>query len=599
MSTEIATSARPYARDPRESKYGRLKWITVAAPAVFFLLFDHVFKHPLLEPVLRPHSLSILVAEVAFLGLSGWGFSALVFGHIERMNAELAREKEHLDAVYRHTSDAILTLDRRRRVSGLNPAAEALTGWKADEVVGRKGCDEILGCRDTSGSLMCGSNCWGFQSLRLRKPVNYFETAMRDRNGKEVPITASCSPILTPSGEAQEFVLVVRNVSWRQRLEQELQALARIGLETSSLANLDQILHFTAERSRELLSCCLASLVLVDQSSGSRLRCIHVRTAALPVCDPERVLQSIESLISKALETGTPQFTVNGEPVSGSLAGNDGPSPEVTSHLVVPLKMGSKVLGVLYAGDSKPGCFSPRDANLLARLANQAAIAIENARLYEQVQNLAMVEERYRIAREMHDGIAQALGYLNLRARAALEHLASNDVERALTELREIRQAVKDVYADVRQSIFDLKATSVSELGLMETLAGYVEEFSRKHRVQVELSGNLELAPEFPVTTQLHLIRIVQEALTNVRKHSGASWASVKFERGPASVRIEIRDDGCGFDLDEVLYREHRRFGLSIMRERADLVGGKFEVVSSRGDGTTVRVELPVPHYAA
>ena len=266
------------------------------------------------------------------------------------------------------------------------------------------------------------------------------------------------------------------------------------------------------------------------------------------------------------------------------------------SLLAVPIAAHGVVLGNLYLTEKEGAAeFDRTDEETLARFATQAALAIENARLHRQARELAVVEERERIAREIHDSVAQVLGYVNTKAQAAEALLDAGEVERATAQVGQLGKAAREAYADVREHILGLRATGDADRPFVETLRLYLESWQAQSGVQVTLvtepEGSFDVS--LPETGELQLLRIIQEALANVRKHAGAIRATVALKLGKGWVEARISDDGQGFDPVASARGATPRFGLTTMRERAEAVGGILTVETSTGEGTTVTVQLP------
>ena len=210
---------------------------------------------------------------------------------------------------------------------------------------------------------------------------------------------------------------------------------------------------------------------------------------------------------------------------------------------------------------------------------------------HARLKDVAVLEERDRIARELHDSLAQALGYLGLRASVLQELLESRRVDEAAEEVRTIAEVVDDAYADVREAILGLR-TKTDRQGLVPALAEYLRKYGLQTGIQTQLrvQSDVDLALAPSVETQL--IRVVQEALANVRKHARAERAVVRLwvERGHTCISVE--DDGCGFDPSQKAAGGH--YGLATMRERVQGVDGTLEVKSAPGSGTSVVVCLPM-----
>lgn len=209
--------------------------------------------------------------------------------------------------------------------------------------------------------------------------------------------------------------------------------------------------------------------------------------------------------------------------------------------------------------------------------------------LNAQLKDVTILEERDRIARELHDSLAQVLGYLSLRASVLAGHLSDGRFDAMRPELEHIQRVADDAYADVREAILGLRTKTTSH-DLVPTLAEYLRKFSLQTGIQAALTVAPGADVRFPPTVEIQLVRVIQEALTNVRKHAGAEHAWVRFRIEDGRTVVVVEDDGRGFDVDGVDDAAH--FGLSTMRERVQIVGGKLDVSSEPGRGTRVTVIL-------
>ena len=272
--------------------------------------------------------------------------------------------------------------------------------------------------------------------------------------------------------------------------------------------------------------------------------------------------------------------------------------PVMTSFLGVPIVWKDRAIGTLYLTDNEQGAgFDKGDEETLSRFATQAAIAIENARLHQQVQDLAVVEERERIAREMHDSPAQLLAYVNAKAEAARQLLQAGRWEKAAVELEELCRGARAAYADVREAILGLR-TIPGGRGFLTALRDYLERYRLQADLEVDLDvdqreGDLDERLGIEPSAELQLLRIVQEALSNVRRHAGVDRARLTIRCEGSEVVALVEDTGRGFDIGSTARHRGPHFGLATMRERAEGVGGSLDVRSSPGGGTVVVVRLP------
>jgi signal transduction histidine kinase len=215
------------------------------------------------------------------------------------------------------------------------------------------------------------------------------------------------------------------------------------------------------------------------------------------------------------------------------------------------------------------------------------------ARSRELATLSAVVEERARLSRELHDGLAQLVAFLLVRIDTVEGLVAANRGTEALAELERMRSVTDDLYQDVRESISELR-TRVSERGLPATLREYVDAYEDRHGLTVHLDGE-DVAAAVPALIAFQLLRIIQEALANVRKHAQArnAWISFKLLEGN-HLELIVADDGLGFEPGSVPAEPSRTsFGLAGMRERVESLGGELQLDSRPGGGTHVRVSIP------
>ena len=207
-----------------------------------------------------------------------------------------------------------------------------------------------------------------------------------------------------------------------------------------------------------------------------------------------------------------------------------------------------------------------------------------NLNIRRRIEREAIIEERRRIAREIHDGVAQSLGYLNLKTKMASDLVSRNNQVGALNELNDIRKVVQDTYEDIRESI-DQLSTEIRNLPMIPTMANYIQDFGNNNGLKVRFLYPRPF-PELSPVAELQLLRITQEALTNVRRHAAASDVEVTLEQNREDVELIIRDNGKGFALSDLEESPPGYHGLNIIKERAESLGGELNISTAPGDGT-------------
>jgi signal transduction histidine kinase len=214
-----------------------------------------------------------------------------------------------------------------------------------------------------------------------------------------------------------------------------------------------------------------------------------------------------------------------------------------------------------------------------------------NLNIRRRIEREAIIEERRRIARELHDGIAQSLGYLNMKTKLVSDSVASQNTVKALTELGDVRKTVQDTYEDIRESI-DQLSTEIKNMPIIPALSNYAREFGNNNGIQVHITAP-KAFPHLSPIAELQLLRIAQEGLTNVRRHAQATDVEVRLENSPQAVEMLIKDNGQGFTLSDLEESPPGYHGLNIIRERAEGLGGSLDISTAPGEGTALLVSLP------
>lgn len=348
-------------------------------------------------------------------------------------------------------------------------------------------------------------------------------------------------------------------------------ALHRVSVATSSLTDIDAILQAVVASARKLLDADVAVLVLAQADGTLRLAASAGQPGAIHA--------------------------------SGDLPGRDFmrfvPPNIARTRLAAPLHRGGRTIGTLAVGSTGERTYGVDAVESLTSLASQAAIALENDRLHRELRDLAIRAERERIAREMHDGLAQVLGYVNTKSQAAEELLAVGRVDAAREQLGQLAAAARSVYVDVRETILGLTSPIPPGGGLVGALEEYARLFSEASKLAATVEATaaargLELLPE----AQAQVFRVVQEALTNVRKHASAGRATITLDVDAASLVVAVDDDGRGFDADAPSSGDWPTFGLRAMRERALTLGATLEVAARPAGGTRLVLAVPLPSSA-
>ena len=253
------------------------------------------------------------------------------------------------------------------------------------------------------------------------------------------------------------------------------------------------------------------------------------------------------------------------------------------------LKSRSRSLGTMILFSEKEESFSTESMQLLESIGNQLGVAIENANYHQHIEEIAVLEERARISRELHDSLAQTLGWLSIKTEMLEEDLQLGKIEESKTEMKTIRRVTRDACYDVRESIDGLRTRPTGDLAL--TAAAWIAEFRQRSGLRTNFHANEEkiiLSPR----VETELLRILQEALTNVRKHANAETVHIDLNKEGNFIKLTVRDNGQGFNYN--LEQDKKHYGLRIMRERAEKLGGSLHIKSAIDQGSRITAILPL-----
>ncbi len=272
--------------------------------------------------------------------------------------------------------------------------------------------------------------------------------------------------------------------------------------------------------------------------------------------------------------------------------------PSMRSFLGVPIMVKGRSVGDLYLTNKRGADeFSESDQALVETFALHAGIAIENARLHEQVQRLAVVEERERIGKDLHDGIIQGIYGVGLSLEDVPE-LMDDDPDEARARIERAIERLNLTIRDIRNFIFGLRPELLEQVGLVGGLAALADEFRLNAMVDVEIAGDETAVPDLGHDATLQVLHIAREALSNIARHANATRARITLSTsvGDGEVRLEIGDNGRGFAVDDPRGPSHQ--GLQNMRARAEALGGRLEIDSEPHAGTRIIVIVPRPRDA-
>ena len=403
-----------------------------------------------------------------------------------------------------------------------------------------------------------------------------------------------------------EVLAIVRNITERKQMEEALKeseanlaaSEARLLAEMQSVLvitgalvseiNLNNLLEFIIVQAEHLMNADGAAVLLLSDDN-QQLEVATPGESWLKM-KPGSQLQVKGSLAELALAHQQVQISncVQDDDLTASIRTLLRTSA-CLSLLCAPLMVQGKNLGVLLIWSEHEGVFTQQDSYLMTLFANQAALALHNAHLHAQNRQLAIEQERHRLARELHDSVTQSLYSMGLAAQAALRLLGQNVDREVRYPLEHIHKLSQIALTEMREQLYDLHPTVLDE-GLVTALAQHCNMLSRHYSLEIEFKADLDssLSIYHPQT----LYYLAKEALWNIVKHANATHVNIVMTSESDQIVVSIEDDGVGFDPSA--FTEGETMGLRNMKERTELLGGTFELQSKPGQGTRLTVRIPV-----
>jgi PAS domain S-box-containing protein len=506
----------------------------------------------------------------------------------------LSESQIRIASIVEIANEAIISTNEAQQIVIYNKGAERIFGYSADEAIGQP-LDILLPKKFVNVHREHITEFAGSKAT-VRMMGDRQEISGRRKNGEEFPAEASISK-LEVNGE-RIFTVFLRDITKRkqaekerERLINELRALNEAARAISSELSLEQVLHKIAEAAQALVRVKYVALGVRDSQGNFS----HFITAGINQEDYAKIgpLPSGRGLLGLLLHEGK-SLIVNdivNHPIS---VGFPNHHPVMRSLLGVPIfsKKGA-LIGALYLADKQDGSeFVEADQQLIERLAYHAAIAIENARLYEQTQRLAILEEQERFARDLHDGIIQSIYGVGLSldsAKAAISR--TNDTARQQIDLS--LKNLAQVITGVRNYIFDLRPQALKDKGLYARMQGLIKELQINTLLTIEADIDPDINTYLNESQASHVFHIAHEALANVVRHSKARKLRLTLVKNKKVITLLIEDDGIGFEPPTQI--EHGHHGLANVKERASLLRATFNIDSAPDQGTRFTLTLPLP----
>jgi len=388
----------------------------------------------------------------------------------------------------------------------------------------------------------------------------------------------------------QKKPLPVSNAIELQRRNHELSILNAIASALNHSLEIDQTLQISLSQVAELLGLHTGWVWLINEETDKTYLAASQNLPPALQNNPRRMkgtCHCLDTYLEGDLEGAANVNVIKCSRLSGLVDGTDG----LRYHASIPLYAHEKKLGVLNVASTDWRELSPDDLRLLSTIGDLLSIAIERSRLFARSAQMSVVEERNRLAREIHDTLAQGLSAVSLQLESADALLeTSADPERVRKAVRQALTLTRASLEEARRSVLDLRAAPLEGRTLLKALESLAQEVTSRGETKVRFTALGDDRP-LPVRIEAGLYRIAQEALANITQHADAREARLRLEITPEQIRLRIGDDGQGFEPSQVS-KDH--YGLIGMNERARLLGGTLCLESSPGSGTCLEVTVPL-----
>ncbi len=538
------------------------------------------------------------------------------------------------DALIDRMGDGMLVLDERDWVVDINVAAREMLGSAGAEVVGRPAA-QVLSRWPSLVELLHGTT------------AVQTDIAM-EQTGAQRHYDVGVLPLATGRGRATGRLIVLRDITRRKRAEEALQKTRdeleqRVAERTAelTLAN-EQLNQQIAERMRveaeiQAFNATLERRVVsrtrdltalyevtatinefidlqttLERLLEKTLEIVGSRVGLLHLLDEDGV--ALHLAVQQGLPSGLVGYLKAGPQESAlwDRVMNDNQTlvvPDLLSiardqrfvqaaypsgvptYIGVPIHAKGRLLGVLSVFGESVQKFSAEDIALLAVIADHIGVALETARLRQRAEQAAVMEERQRLARELHDSVTQALYSLTLFAEAGQDSIRGADLPQAKHYLGRLSETAQQALKEMRLLIYELRPLTLQQEGLVGALRQRLETVERRAGVETQLVVDAPL--DLPADVEQSLYRIAQEALNNALKHSAATQVAIHIGLEGRALQLEVIDNGQGFDLEA--FKDRTGIGLASMRERAESLGGQLLIDSNPGQGTCIGVLIPLP----
>jgi PAS domain S-box-containing protein len=504
----------------------------------------------------------------------------------------LVEKEAQYRGIFEDAFDGILINDHSGVIKEVNPAFCRMHGYSRDELIGKT--PRIL-IRELDHPIFDEY----LHHVSQGEPFRGRAGDIR-KDGTEFHVEVHGSPI---SYHGKPHILgIVRDITTQVQNEEvleelvtsrttELSALINVSNVASSSLDIHEVMERSLDSVLSAMNCEMGAIHILDESERE-INLSSWRNVPEEILEEIKILPINKSLPGRVLEQGSTLIVRD-------MLGDPDTVPSAKRllrnrvYLGTPMKAKGKTIGVLVLIGQPDRNFNHEEISLLASIAQQISVAIENARLHEQAEILAITEERQRIAREIHDTLAQGFTGINIQLDAVESALELGKQELAQERLSRARRLAEQSLSEARRSVWALRSKTLENKNFCDALRDSIRGLASGSGLDISIDVQDDL-PHVPIELQTDLLRVTQEAVMNVIKHAEASHLDIKFQCNQENIVLQIEDNGRGFVMFDgyMTQRDWSGFGFTAMRERIDRHGGKLDINSTPNRGTSVTIHL-------
>ncbi|MDX8362467.1 histidine kinase [Cytobacillus sp. IB215316] len=538
--------------------YSRFKISFIAITSSLIVIYE-LIRHKFIIHRLSYYADIVISSSIFIMGIVF--ISIYFFNNLSKLEKKKYEKEKEAKALYDSSIDGIFLFNEQMRLEHMNQGAITMSG------------------RDTIEPLHLNDLIWIEEDLIDNFNKLYYGKLIK-RNGDEIPISISASKIYSDHSLRNKIALTVRDLSSQKELEATIIAL------------------YTETAKKQYQSENLFKLSKIIISLGRLTSNKHVVFQnALTIVNNLLGCNSSSLLILNYNDLSNPTVVSTGKVDKNSILSLYREKVEVTKNsdsslmfLKLQTKDKSEVIGYLILQNS----YTPNN-EVLTNVLHTLSISLENVFQYEKIKEIAIVEERERLSREMHDGLAQAISSMKIlleyiKAKTSEDHLNKDQFSSSLYQLDEL---INSTYNEIRQYLFELRLSKDTELSLFKLIDLYRRKYMEQLGVDVQFEqiGILKDVKYVTPLVKMHILRILQEVFNNINKHAQATSVKVSLLKINEEIHIKIKDNGIGF---ENLGEMDKKYGLKTIHERAKLIHGNIKVDSKLNQGTSVELIIPI-----